>query len=92
MEVTMNYPIFVIGGFCLALCACASPNAGNPDAAAYAGSPQSVYDAAAHPPSTIGTVSYDPNAPMPPVVPPAAGPSGAEMAPPMPAAGNRMPR
>ena len=92
MEVIMNYPVLVIGGFCLALSACASPNAGNPDGDAYAGSPQSVYDVAAHPPSTNGTVSYDPNAPLPPVVPPAAGPSGAGMAAPAPAAGTRMPR
>jgi hypothetical protein len=92
MEVIMNYPVLVIGGFCLALSACASPNAGNPDADAYAGSPQSAYDVAAHPPSTNGTVSYDPNAPMPPTMPPAAGPSGSVITAPPPAAGNRMPR
>ncbi|MGZ5922273.1 MAG: hypothetical protein ACXWLT_10945 [Rhizomicrobium sp.] len=88
----MNYPVLVIGGFCLALCACASPNAGNPNGDAYAGSPESVYDVAAHPPSTNGTVAYDPNAPLPPVVPPPPGPSVSGMTAPTPAAANRMPR
>jgi hypothetical protein len=92
MEDIMNYPVFVVGAFCLGLCACASPNAGNPDDDAYAGSPQSVYDTAANPPRIIGTVSYDPNAPLPPVVPSTMGPDGSAATAPMPAIGNRMPR
>ncbi len=88
----MNYSVFAVGIVCLGLSACASPNAGNPDGAAYAGSPQSVYDTAANPPRINGTVTYNPNAPLPPLLPPAMGTSGAAMAVPMPAAGNRMPR
>jgi len=71
----MRYAIWVAGAMCLGLSACASPNAGNPDGNAYAGSPQSVYDAAANPPRTNGTVRYNPNAPLPPVMPPADMPA-----------------
>lgn len=45
------------------------PNPGNPDSAAYAGDPGSVYDRAANPPSNIGRASYDPNAPLPASLP-----------------------
>ena len=75
----MNYSVFAVGIVCLGLSACASLNAGNPDGAAYAGSPQSVYDTAANPPRTNGTVTYNPNAPLPPLLPPAMGTSGAAM-------------
>jgi hypothetical protein len=88
----MRLSVFVVGAVCLGLSACASPNAGNPDGDAYVGSPQSVYDTAANPPRANGTVSYDPNAPLPPSMPPAVGSSGSGMAAPMPAAGSRMPR
>ena len=47
---------------------------GNPDWNAYAGQPGSTYDAAANPPRTIGTVTYDPYAPLPAVTP--SSPSG----------------
>ena len=40
-------------------------NDGNPYNDAYAGSPGSIYDAAANPPQTIGQVTYDPMAPLP---------------------------
>ena len=39
---------------------------GNPNGDPYAGQPGSVYDKAANPPQTIGTVTYDPFAPLPP--------------------------
>ncbi len=61
----MKLPVLVVGAFCLGLSACASPNEGNPDGDAYAGSPGSVYDVAANPARTIGMVSYDPMAPLP---------------------------
>jgi hypothetical protein len=84
MEVIMNYPVFVLGAVCLGLSACASPNAGNPDGASYAGTSQSVYDTAANPPRANGAVTYDPNAPLPPLLPTAVGTSGAAMAAPAP--------
>jgi hypothetical protein len=40
-------------------------NDGNPNDTAYAGSPGSVYSSADNPSKTIGTVSYDPNTPVP---------------------------
>lgn len=61
----MKLPVLIVAASCLGLSACASPNEGNPNGDAYAGSPGSVYDVAANPPSTIGTVSYDPMAPLP---------------------------
>jgi hypothetical protein len=65
-EVLMKLPILISGALCLGLAACASPNQGNPDGAAYVGGASSTYDASANPPRTNGAVSYDPNAPMPP--------------------------
>ena len=62
----MKLPVLMASMLCLGLAACASPNVGNPDGAAYAGTASSVYDASANPPRTSGTVSYDPNAPIPP--------------------------
>lgn len=67
----MEHKIWVAGAICLGLSACASANAGNPDANAYAGSAGSVYDATANPPRTNGTVRYNPNAPLPPADMPA---------------------
>ncbi len=55
-------------------------SAGNPNWDSYIGQPGSTYDSAANAPQTIGTVTYNPNAPLPPVTP--ATPSGsATMAP-----------
>ncbi len=62
----------------LSLAACSpltviSPgNAGNPNNQPFAGSPGSVYDQAANPPSIPGAVAYNPDAPVPP-------PQGLEM-------------
>jgi hypothetical protein len=39
---------------------------GNPNGDPYAGQPGSTYDKAANPPQTIGVVTYDPYAPLPP--------------------------
>jgi hypothetical protein len=47
---------------------------GNPDWNPYAGEAGSTYDSKANPAKTIGTVSYDPMAPMTTVAP--AAPSG----------------
>jgi hypothetical protein len=66
MEDQMKLPVLISGLLCLGLAACASPNAGNPNGAAYAGIAGSVYDTSANPPRTNGAVSYDPAAPMPP--------------------------
>jgi len=49
-------------------------SSGNPNWDAYAGQPGSTYDSSANPPKTIGTVQYNPSAPLPPVAP--AAPSG----------------
>lgn len=68
----MKPALFAVLG--LGLCACASPNAGNPDGAAYAGSSGSVYDVSANPPRADGTVRYNPNAPLPPDLPAAPVP------------------
>jgi len=62
----MKFPLLLSAALCLGLAACASPNEGNPDGAAYLGSPGSTYDAAANPPRTNGVVSYDPRAPLAP--------------------------
>lgn len=75
----MKHAIFVAGALCLGLSACASPNAGNPNGAEYAGMPRSVYDTAANPPHINGTVSYNPNAPLPSAMEPAMGTSGSTM-------------
>jgi hypothetical protein len=88
----MKLSVFVVGAFCLGLSACASPNEGNPDGDAYAGSSQSVYDTAANPPRINGTVGYDPDAPLPPSEAPAVGASGFALPAPMPAPSSRMPR
>ena len=55
-------------------------SAGNPNWDAYIGQPGSTYDSAANPAQTIGTVSYNPNAPLPPVAPssPSGSASGAQ--------------
>jgi hypothetical protein len=52
---------------------------GNPDWSPYVGQLGSTYDSAANPPQTIGTVSYNPYAPLPTVVPstPSGSASGA---------------
>ena len=88
----MRLSVVVVGAVCLGLSACASPNAGNPDGDAYAGGPQSVYDVAANPPRTNGTVRYDPDAPLPPLETPAVGTSGSALSAPMPVPSSRMPR
>ena len=66
MEVIMNYSVLVVGALCLGLSACASPNDGNPDGAAYAGSPAAAsMTPSANPPRAqwcYGS-AYDPNAP-----------------------------
>jgi hypothetical protein len=92
MEVIMKLSIFVAGAVCLGLSACASPNAGNPDGAGYIGAAGSTYDTAANPPRANGSVSYDPNAPMPPSMPPADATNGSAMTAPAPAGGARTPR
>ena len=71
----MKLSIVAAGVICLGLGACASPNEGNPNGAAYLGSPGSVYDVAANPPRTNGVAKYDPAAPLPP----ADMPAGAAM-------------
>jgi hypothetical protein len=86
----MKALVFIVGALCLGVCGCASPNEGNPDGAAYAGTPGSIYDVAANPPRIVGTVSYDPYAPLPAM--PAMGTSGAAMPPPMPSSGAMAPR
>jgi hypothetical protein len=85
-EVIMKISVFIVGALCIGISACASPNKGNPDGAAYAGTSGSVYDVAANPPRTAGTVGYDPYAPLPATMP-AMGTSGAAMPPPMPSSG-----
>ena len=62
----MKLPLLISGALCLALCACASPNEGNPNGAAYVGAAGSTYDSSANPPRITGAVSYDPLAPIPP--------------------------
>jgi hypothetical protein len=77
--------LFLMAGACLVLSGCADWTGigpGNPDGAAYAGAPDSVYDAAANPPRTIGTVSYNPQAAPTPVSDlPTPGPGAVPMAP-----------
>lgn len=87
----MKLRVLISGAMCLGLAACASPNQGDPNGAAYVGTTGSVYDSSANPPRTNGTVSYDPNAPIAPDAAIAA-PSGAAMAAPPPAPGARPPR
>ena len=55
---------------------------GNPDWNSYIGQAGSTYDSKANPSQTMGTVNYDPLAPMPPVSPSAPSGSGAAMSPP----------
>ena len=62
----MKLPVLISGALCFGLTACAAPNQGNPDGAAYAGTAGSVYNTSANPPRTNGAVSYDPAAPLPP--------------------------
>jgi hypothetical protein len=72
--------IFMKSGLILASLAIFSPlwlpygsfvtkSAGNPDWQPYIGQPGSTYDSAANPAQTIGTVAYDPNAPLPSTAP-----------------------
>jgi len=68
MEDVMKLSMVAAGAICLGLCACASPNEGNPNGAAYLGSPGSTYDAAANPPRADGVAKYDPAAPLPSVL------------------------
>ena len=75
----MKLSIVAAGAICLGLCACASPNEGNPNGAAYLGSQGSTYDAAANPPRANGAVQYDPVAPLPPALPPADVTGGSAM-------------
>jgi hypothetical protein len=57
----------------LSLVACTTPepqlagDPGNPDHFVYVGSPGSAYDPATNPPLTVGTVTYNPDAPVPPI-------------------------
>ena len=75
----MKLSIVMAGTICLGLCACASPNEGNPNGAAYLGSPGSTFDAAANPPRANGVVAYDPRAPLAPALPPADRTGGSAM-------------
>jgi hypothetical protein len=87
----MKLPVLISGLLCLGLAACASPNAGNPNGAGYAGTAGSTYDASANPPRINGVVAYDPRAPMPPdqaTMVPSGGALNVPSAPPPP----RMPR
>jgi hypothetical protein len=65
----MNKATVAVGILCLGLSACASMTAGNPNSDAYVGSPNSVYDPSANPARVIGSVTYDPNAPLPGTIP-----------------------
>jgi hypothetical protein len=57
-------------------------SAGNPNWNSYVGQAGSTYDAAANPPQTIGTVTYNPLAPLPPITPAASsGSASGTMAP-----------
>lgn len=82
----MKASVLVAGAMCLGLAACASPNEGNPNGAAYAGNSDSTYDASANPPKANGVVSYDPRAALPPENLPSPG------GPTVPTAGSAMPR
>ena len=75
----MKLSIVAAGVICLGLCACASPNEGNPNGAAYLGSQGSTYDAAANPPRANGVAKYNPAAPLVPALPPADTSSGSAM-------------
>ena len=88
----MKLPVLISGALCLGLTACASPNQGNPDGAAYAGAAGSVYDSSSNPARTSGVVSYDPNAPMPPDAATMTPSGGAVMTTPPPPAPARTPR
>ena len=87
----MKLPVLISGMLCLGLAACASPNQGNPDGAAYAGTPGSVYDSSSNPARTNGVASYNPYAPMPPDAA-TMTPSGGAMSTPPPPAPGRPPR
>jgi len=79
----MKVSLFAAAALCRGLSACASPNEGNPNGAAYFGSPGSTYDVAANPPRANGVAMYDPRAPLPPVLSPAdAAVNGSAMLPP----------
>jgi hypothetical protein len=84
----MKSALFFAGLATLALCGCTDPfdslNPGNPNGAAYAGQPGSVWSSADNPPKTDGVVAYDPNAAPAPALAattPAAAPLNAPMAP-----------
>ena len=55
---------------------------GNPDWNSYVGQAGSTYDSKANPAQTMGTVSYDPMAPLPTVAPSSPSGSASGMAPP----------
>jgi hypothetical protein len=54
---------------------------GNPDWNSYVGQAGSTYDSKANPSQTIGTVSYNPMAPLPTVAPSSPSGSGAAQMP-----------
>jgi hypothetical protein len=64
----MKYLIVITGILSLAACSPLTTltpgNAGNPNAFPYVASAGSVYDQAANPPSNIGGVTYNPDAPI----------------------------
>ena len=80
----MKKAVFAVGILCLGLSACASMSAGNPNGDAYIGSPDSVYDTSANPARIIGSVAYDPNAPLPGTIPPIGADGSAMPATPTP--------
>ena len=80
----MKNAVLAVGILCLGLSACASMSAGNPNSDAYIGNSDSVYDASANPARIIGTVAYDPNAPLPGTIPPVGADGSAMPAPPVP--------
>jgi len=55
---------------------------GNPNWNSYVGQTGSTYDSKANPAQTMGTVSYDPMAPLPTVAPSSPSGSASGMAPP----------
>jgi hypothetical protein len=84
LEIIMKKAVFAVGILCLGLSACASMSAGNPNNDAYIGSPDSVYDTSANPARIIGSVAYDPNAPLPGTIPPIGADGSAMPATPTP--------
>jgi hypothetical protein len=64
----MKIAFLFAGIVCFAVSGCTWTlnDAGNPNGKPYAGSPDSVYDSAANPPHTSGTVTYNPYSAMQP--------------------------